>query len=134
MVGGGSISEPHLRELRDLLPGTFVFQCYGQTEVAGQLTLFKTKDVRESLLLYYKPNSAGTPVPGMTYRVIPLNNYSITTLINKIYCSRTEKLLVSTISFSWGVIEKIVLYIALFNFRLSILKVVILVEHTSKEN
>lgn len=69
LVGGGAISEPHLKELRDLLPGTFVFQCYGQTEVSGPLNLFKTNDVKESLLLYHKPNSAGTPVPGLSYKV-----------------------------------------------------------------
>lgn len=69
MNGGGSVSELHLKEIRDLLPGTFVFQAYGQSEVAGILTLFKTNEVKESVMLYYKPNSAGTPVPGLTYKV-----------------------------------------------------------------
>lgn len=69
-IAGGPISESHLIEMRELLPGTFVSQGYGQSEVAGTLSFFKTKYVKETLMLHHKPTSVGTPLPGINYKVM----------------------------------------------------------------
>lgn len=69
LTGGATLSEFYLKKLRDLLPGTFIFQGYGQTEAGGILTLFKTRDAKERMLLYNKPNSVGTPFSGISYKV-----------------------------------------------------------------
>ncbi|VEN41287.1 unnamed protein product [Callosobruchus maculatus] len=51
--------------MRDLLPGTFVFQLYGQSEVAGALTMFNTRSVKDLLLLDKNPSSVGKVIPGI---------------------------------------------------------------------
>lgn len=68
-TGGVSIPEYHLKELRDLLPGTLVYQSYGLSETAGAVALFKPNDLKENLLIRRKPNSVGTPAPGLSYKV-----------------------------------------------------------------
>ncbi|KAL3275082.1 hypothetical protein HHI36_019854 [Cryptolaemus montrouzieri] len=67
--GGGPLSEKLNSSLRDLLPGTFILQIYGQTEVAGASTMFQMRKVDEQLLSYYRPNSVGRPVPGFWFKV-----------------------------------------------------------------
>lgn len=69
LTGGCSISKKNIEELRDVLPGTFVLQVYGQSEVAGVLTQFRVNDVKETLLLHRKPTSVGKIVPGLTCKV-----------------------------------------------------------------
>lgn len=69
LTGGDALLEPYYKGLRDLLPSTIIYQNYGQSEVAGIVTIFKTKDPKERLLLSNKPNSSGTPVPGFSYKV-----------------------------------------------------------------
>lgn len=70
MVVGGPLSESYILELRDLLPGAFTLLVYGQSEIGGVLTVFKTNKVKESLMLHYKPNSVGTPMYGFDFKVI----------------------------------------------------------------
>ncbi|CAG9855968.1 unnamed protein product [Phyllotreta striolata] len=72
LIGGASIQQKYLLDLRENLPGTFVFQGYGQTEVAGILSFFNTSKVKETLFLHYKPKSVGLIVPGTKYRVVEL--------------------------------------------------------------
>lgn len=69
LIGGATISEPHIRKLRDQLPGKFVFQGYGQSEVGGLLTLFKIHYVKENMRLFNKPHSVGKPLKGLKYKV-----------------------------------------------------------------
>ncbi|CAH1119888.1 unnamed protein product [Phaedon cochleariae] len=70
MTGGAAISEKCLADFRDLLPGTFVYQVYGQSEVAGIISLFNTYEVKESLYLHYKPRSVGLVAPGLRCKVV----------------------------------------------------------------
>lgn len=69
MIGGATISKKFILELRDLLPGTFVAMAYGQTEVAGLVTVFQIKYVKDALALHYKPESVGRLIPGMMCKV-----------------------------------------------------------------
>ncbi|KAL1517919.1 hypothetical protein ABEB36_001619 [Hypothenemus hampei] len=69
-TGGSPFPQEQLFTLRNMLPGTFVFQCYGCTEVAGPLTLFNLNRVNDRILLNQQPNSCGRPVPGFTYKVV----------------------------------------------------------------
>ncbi|CAH1973805.1 unnamed protein product [Acanthoscelides obtectus] len=68
--GGASVSEKQMREIRDLLPGTFVFQMYGQSEIAGIITIFNSNDVKDVLLLDKKPKSVGKVVAGICCKVV----------------------------------------------------------------
>ncbi|CAH1285914.1 unnamed protein product, partial [Diabrotica balteata] len=72
IIGGGYIPKPLLLELRDLLPGTFVYNAYGQTEVSGVLTTFKTANVKDTLYLHSKPTSVGLIIPGLKAKVVDL--------------------------------------------------------------
>ncbi|XP_044744932.1 malformin synthetase mlfA-like [Coccinella septempunctata] len=69
-TGGGPISENLVHSLRDILPGTFVLQLYGQTEVCGASTMFQTRRIDDQLLLHYKPKSVGRPMPGFWLKVV----------------------------------------------------------------
>nr|XP_023026911.1 luciferin 4-monooxygenase-like [Leptinotarsa decemlineata] len=69
-TGGAALSEKYIETLRDLLPGCFVFQVYGQSEVAGILTQFKTNQVRDCLYLHQKPRSVGVAVAGFKYKIV----------------------------------------------------------------
>ncbi|XP_074034975.1 luciferin 4-monooxygenase [Leptinotarsa decemlineata] len=69
-TGGAALSEKYVETLRDLLPGCFVFQVYGQSEVAGILTQFKTNQVRDCLYLHQKPRSVGVAVAGFKYKIV----------------------------------------------------------------
>lgn len=68
-IGGGILTEMYLNSLKDYLPGTFVTQIYGQTEVAGIITTFNMFSVQDALLLYRKPRSCGRPIRGISYKV-----------------------------------------------------------------
>ncbi|KAL1517921.1 hypothetical protein ABEB36_001620 [Hypothenemus hampei] len=70
ITGGGHCSNDQLFTLRDMLPGTFVFQCYGCTEVAGAISMYNLNKVNDRLLLYHRPSSCGRPLPGFTYKVV----------------------------------------------------------------
>lgn len=76
-IGGGPISIDRLLDLRDILPGTYTCQVYGQTEVGGLLTGFNFTNVRDTLLLNYKPSSCGRPVPGIEYKVVNTETHKI---------------------------------------------------------
>ncbi|VEN42268.1 unnamed protein product, partial [Callosobruchus maculatus] len=67
---GAATSETLMKEIRDLLPGTFVFQMYGQSEVAGSITMFNTSNVKDVLLLDKNPSSVGKIVPGICCKVV----------------------------------------------------------------
>lgn len=69
-TGGGPISENLIHNLRDILPGTFIMQVYGQTEVCGASILFQTRRIDDQLLLHYKPKSVGRPMPGFWFKVM----------------------------------------------------------------
>lgn len=69
ITAGGSLGEQYIKQLRDLLPGTFLFQVYGQTEISGIFTMFYINKVKDCLLLHYRPNSAGKIVAGITAKV-----------------------------------------------------------------
>lgn len=69
LIGGGHLSAENLLSLRDLLPGTNVFVGYGQTEVAGSGTTFRTNLRKDVLLLHEKLKSCGRPIPGLCYKV-----------------------------------------------------------------
>ncbi|KAJ8939529.1 hypothetical protein NQ314_011096 [Rhamnusium bicolor] len=70
IIGGAALPERLMRVLRDLLPGTFVFMGYGQTEVTGIMTLFSIKQVKHTLSLHYKPESVGIPLAGYCCKVV----------------------------------------------------------------
>ncbi|XP_045464647.1 4-coumarate--CoA ligase 1-like [Harmonia axyridis] len=69
-TGGGPISEKLVHSLRDVLPGTFIMQLYGQTEVCGASTMFQTRRIDDQLLLHYKPGSVGRPMPGFWMKIV----------------------------------------------------------------
>lgn len=69
ITGGAMVTTNLLQKLRKLLPGKYIFQAYGQTEVIGYITLFKVRDEKEVQMLNEKSQSVGTPVPGFTYKV-----------------------------------------------------------------
>nr|CAH7742818.1 unnamed protein product [Callosobruchus chinensis] len=68
--GGAATSETLMKEIRDLLPGTFVFQMYGQSELAGAITMFNASSVKDVLLLDKKPSSVGKVIPGICCKVV----------------------------------------------------------------
>lgn len=69
-TGGTAVSPKMLEELRNQLPGTFISQGYGQTEVGGVITYFDTEYDEDVQLSLKNPTSCGRPVPGLTYKVI----------------------------------------------------------------
>lgn len=68
-TGGTALTKAQMAVFRDLLPGTHINQAYGQTEVAGIITMFKTKSRKDIVLSYLRPHSCGRPMPSMSYRV-----------------------------------------------------------------
>lgn len=68
-TAGDTVSTPVLNKLREFLPGTSVYQSYGLSEASGAVSLFKPNETKDSLLLFHKPDSVGTPVPGLSYKV-----------------------------------------------------------------
>lgn len=68
-IGGTCVFSDTIIGIRDLLPGTNVFQTYGLTELAGTLTIFKPCDEKDVIQLHMKPLSCGKPVPGFWYKV-----------------------------------------------------------------
>lgn len=68
-TGGGNLSETYLNALKDYLPGTFLTQMYGQTEMAGTITAYDMCSVRDAILLHQKPTSCGRPIKGISYKV-----------------------------------------------------------------
>lgn len=77
LTGGGVFSEKQLLALRDLLPGTYISQGYGQTEVAGVLTCFRMNEVKDALRLHYKPASCGRPIHGIWYKIVHIETEEI---------------------------------------------------------
>ncbi|KAG5877740.1 hypothetical protein JTB14_005975 [Gonioctena quinquepunctata] len=73
LTGGAPMPENITLKLRNLLPETIVLQAYGQTEVAGPLTLFKVNDLKESLYSQYKPKSVGVAVGGIKFKIVHLD-------------------------------------------------------------
>lgn len=69
VTGGDKCSEAILKNLREQLPGTIIFQCYGQSEVAGLMTSFKPNYPYEISLLDQKLDSVGIPLPGFSLKV-----------------------------------------------------------------
>lgn len=69
MTGGGPLSTKYVYQLRDLLPGANIAQCYGQTEIAGAITSFNSRRRKDVLLAYHKPSSCGRPIRGVWYKV-----------------------------------------------------------------
>lgn len=69
VIGGASLSVEFLRKLRVLLPGTMVFQGYGQTENCGIVTTFKSNKPADLLRIENKPSSCGRPINGLTCKV-----------------------------------------------------------------
>ncbi|KAK9878018.1 hypothetical protein WA026_020646 [Henosepilachna vigintioctopunctata] len=65
---GGSMPKSLVNDLRDALPGTYISQIYGQTELCGAITRFETRKVDDRLLLHYKHNSVGRAMPGFWYK------------------------------------------------------------------
>ncbi|XP_060519652.1 uncharacterized protein LOC132697911 [Cylas formicarius] len=72
VVGGSNCSVPKLCELRDLLPGTFVFQGFGQTETSGVMLMFNINDPKDRTEIHNKPGSCGKPIPMYKYKVTDL--------------------------------------------------------------
>lgn len=69
VTGGSALTKTQMAVFRDLLPGTHVNQAYGQTEVAGIITTFKTHNRKDVVLSYLRPHSCGRPVRSMFYKV-----------------------------------------------------------------
>lgn len=69
LIGGKHMPSKYLLILREVLPNVNVAQLYGQTEVAGVITLFRSCTEAEIKLLNDKPRSCGRPVPGFWYKV-----------------------------------------------------------------
>ncbi|XP_030753772.1 4-coumarate--CoA ligase 1-like [Sitophilus oryzae] len=74
VTGGALFFSNKLSELRDLLPGAFVFQAFGMTEVSGLSTIFNLNKTKDRLLLHYRPASCGRPVPGFNYKIVDPEN------------------------------------------------------------
>uniref|UniRef100_A0A6P7GFQ1 4-coumarate--CoA ligase-like 7 n=1 Tax=Diabrotica virgifera virgifera TaxID=50390 RepID=A0A6P7GFQ1_DIAVI len=70
VISGDYFPKSLLLELRNLLPGTFVFNAYGQTEVSGILTVFKSSSDKEALYLHSKPTSVGLIIAGIKAKVV----------------------------------------------------------------
>ncbi|KAI4471466.1 long-chain-fatty-acid--coa ligase [Holotrichia oblita] len=77
LIGGGPISSENLLYLRDLLPGTNVFICFGQTEIAGVGTTFRTNLRKDIFILHTKPKSCGRPIPGFSYKIVDVDTEEV---------------------------------------------------------
>ena len=69
VIGGASMSVEFLRKLRAMMPGTKVFQGYGQTETCGLATTFKSNRPADLLRIENKPSSCGRPINGLICKV-----------------------------------------------------------------
>lgn len=69
VTGGSAITVTQIKVFRDLLPGTHVNQGYGQTEISGFISMFKTNSKKDVALSYLKPDSCGRPMPYISYKV-----------------------------------------------------------------
>ncbi|KAH1010818.1 hypothetical protein HUJ05_005061 [Dendroctonus ponderosae] len=69
-TGGGHLSTEKIRELRELLPGTFVSQMYGCSELCGVAVMFNLASTKDTLLMHSNPSSSGRPTPGCQYKVV----------------------------------------------------------------
>ncbi|XP_076264000.1 luciferin 4-monooxygenase-like isoform X1 [Rhynchophorus ferrugineus] len=74
ITGGAIFYADKIFELRELLPGTFICQAFGLTEVGGVALAFNIVRTRDRLLLYNNPSSCGRPMPGFLYKVVNLEN------------------------------------------------------------
>ncbi|XP_057661709.1 uncharacterized protein LOC130897115 isoform X1 [Diorhabda carinulata] len=70
VTGGAILPQEYILELRDLLPGAFIYQAYGQTEISGAGNWFDVNDVKQILYLHNKPNSVGLPIPNVMCKVV----------------------------------------------------------------
>ncbi|XP_022910019.2 luciferin 4-monooxygenase-like [Onthophagus taurus] len=77
MVGGGPMSSENMMAFKDLFPGTNVGLVYGQTEVAGLITIFKPAVRKDIILMHSKPSSSGRPSFGMWFKVIDLETEEV---------------------------------------------------------
>lgn len=68
-TGGSILTKTQITLFRDLLPGTHVNQVYGQTEISGFISSFKTNNKEDVVLSYLKPDSCGRPMPFVSYKV-----------------------------------------------------------------
>lgn len=91
-TGGERVSAHVLKNLRDVLPDTFVTQGYGQTEASGLITGFDVNSPEEKDMTMRKPESCGRPVPSVdmykvSARVTYLVNLSSMGILSVIhYC------------------------------------------------
>lgn len=66
----GSVLPPEIHSrLKRFLPNVLVLQAYGMTEACGVVLVFDLAKPEEREFLKMKPNSCGTPIPGVWYKV-----------------------------------------------------------------
>ncbi|CAH1123479.1 unnamed protein product [Ceutorhynchus assimilis] len=81
ITGGAHFASEQLHKFRDLLPGTFVSQAYGCTELSGFGIAFNLTKTKDRLLLHYKPESCGRPIPGLQYKIQILTTIAASTSV-----------------------------------------------------
>lgn len=73
-TGGEKVPASLLQDLQNVLPGTFVTQAYGQTEVSGCISAFDADVPEDVEMSITKPESCGKPVIAIDeYKVIKYN-------------------------------------------------------------
>ncbi|XP_044755148.1 uncharacterized protein LOC123314097 [Coccinella septempunctata] len=69
-TGGAALREMVFLALRKVFPDCLVFQFYGQTETAGLLVKWSTRNPEDVALITAKPTSCGRPFGGFWYKIV----------------------------------------------------------------
>lgn len=69
MTGGSRLNKILSDELKNIFPKALVAQSYGQTEVAGWISLFQWHKREDVLLAEKNPDSVGRLIPGFSCKV-----------------------------------------------------------------
>ncbi|KAL3269432.1 hypothetical protein HHI36_008502 [Cryptolaemus montrouzieri] len=70
VTGGSGLKDTVIYGLRELFPGSLVFQTYGQTETGGLIIMWSTDNPKEVALMNAKPDSSGIPYSGFWYKIV----------------------------------------------------------------
>lgn len=82
-IGGAPVTKQHILHIQKILPKTQICPGYGQTEVSLLIACFKPSMPEEYKLFDKKPTSAGSGVPGISYKV--KSSGSITFMLRLLY-------------------------------------------------
>ncbi|KAF2884761.1 hypothetical protein ILUMI_21415, partial [Ignelater luminosus] len=70
IIGGTSLIEKQVLKMRETFSNADIYNCYGQTELALFITIFRPCNKEENALMLKKPTSCGWGIPGISYKVV----------------------------------------------------------------